>query len=53
MKKGLWAASATQRRTKPSHRKFACLRKPIIQTFGCYKFSGTVSFALQAGIGVK
>ena len=33
------------------HRKLAGLRNPIIQTIGCYKLSGTVAFALQAGIG--
>jgi len=29
----------------------ACLMNCIIQTFGCYKLSGTVSLALRAGIG--
>jgi len=29
------------------------LSKPIIQRIGCYKLSGTVVFALQAGIGLK
>jgi len=35
------------------HRKLAGLSKPIIQMIGCYKLSGTVVFALQAGISLK
>jgi len=35
------------------HRRLACLRKSIVQTSGCYKFSGTMSFALQAGTSLK
>lgn len=35
------------------HRRLTCLRKPIVQTFGRYNFSGTVPFALPAGMGLK
>jgi hypothetical protein len=34
-------------------RHLACLRKHIIQTISCNDHSGTVSFALQAGISLK
>ena len=36
-----------------AYRWFCRLRKPIVQTIGCYNFSRTVSFALQVGMGLK
>jgi len=35
------------------HRNPARSRKPIIETIGCNDHCGTVSFAQQAGIGLK